>query len=147
MDFIVGLFVRSILKFKSGFLAKKELFRFPFGILFRALGGYPVDRSSKHNLVDQVVDIIKKQNHFVMAVTPEGTRKKVARWKTGFYHIALNANIPLVLSAIDYQKRNVSFSDPLYLTGDTSADAVLINNYYSTTHGKNRMAAQLVLND
>ncbi len=147
LDFIVGLFVRSILKFKSGFLAKKELFRFPFGILFRSLGGFPVDRSSKHNMVDQVVELINTQDRFVLAVTPEGTRKNVTKWKTGFYHIALKANIPLVLSAIDYTKRNVRFSEPFYLTGNASIDALFINNYFKDAQGKNHKVAPFVLND
>ena len=62
-DFIIGLLVRSVLNFKSGFLGKKELFRFPFGILFRKLGGYPVDRSVSSKVVEQVVELIKKEEH------------------------------------------------------------------------------------
>ena len=145
LDFFVGLFVRAILNFKCGFLGKQELFRFPFGILFRSLGGYPVDRKSSHKLVDQVVELVKQEKRFAIAVTPEGTRKQVTKWKTGFYYIALKANIPLVMASIDYGKRNVKFSEPVYLTGNAAADALVINNYFKDTKGRNHNAAPLVL--
>lgn len=144
-DFFIGLFVRSILKFKCGFLAKKELFDSPFGFLFKALGGDPVDRSNSHNLVEQVVELIKNKEYFVIAITPEGTRKLVEKWKTGFYYIALKANIPLVLASIDYEKKNVKFSEPILVTGDKASDASVINEFYKTAKGKNHDAAPLVL--
>ena len=143
-DFWVGLFVRSVLKFKSGYLAKTELFQFPFGALFRALGGFPVDRTGKQNVVDQVVELVNKEPRIVLAITPEGTRKNVTKWKTGFYYIALKANIPLVLCALDYRKRNVKFSEPVYLSGDGVADALTINQYYKNAKGKNRDVAPLI---
>ena len=145
IDFFVGLFVRAILKFNCGFLAKKELFNFPFGILFRALGGYPVDRKSSNKLVDQVVTIVKKEERFAVAIAPEGTRKPVKKWKTGFYYIALQANIPLVMASFDYERKNVKFSEPFYLTGITITDAKAINDYFKNTNGKNHNAAPLVL--
>lgn len=137
--------VRTILKFKCGYLAKKELFRFPFGFLFRALGGYPVDRKASQHLVHQVAALAKKEEHFTLAIAPEGTRKAVTKWKTGFYYIALQANIPLVLASVDYEKRNVKFSEPFYLTGNTTTDALQINNYFENAKGKNRMAAPFLL--
>ena len=144
-DFIIGLLVRSVLNFKSGFLGKKELFRFPFGILFRKLGGYPVDRSVSSKVVEQVVELIKKEEHFVLAIAPEGTRRQVTRWKTGFYHIALQAGIPLVMAALDYEKRMVTFAEPLYLTGNTTTDENAINDFFKNAKGKNHNAAPFLL--
>lgn len=118
---------------------------FPFGYLFRALGGYAVDRKAKHNLVEQVVEMIAKEKRFVLTITPEGTRKKVTKWKTGFYHIAHRANIPIVLAAIDYPKKNVKFSEPIFVTGNALEDVLLINNYFRDVAGKNRNTAVLIL--
>jgi 1-acyl-sn-glycerol-3-phosphate acyltransferase len=144
-DFIIGLFVRSILKFKSYYLAKSQLFKRPWGWLFRGLGGYPVDRNSSHNLVDQVVDLINKNNYFVLAITPEGTRKNVSRWKTGFYYIAQKSMVPLVFASIDYLKKEVEFNPPYYITGNRKEDETFVNKIYSTISGKNRKPAKFIL--
>ena len=144
-DFIIGLFVRRILKFKSYYLAKSQLFKRPWGWLFRNLGGYPVDRNSSHNVVDQVVDMINNNDYFVLAITPEGTRKKVARWKTGFYFIAKKLSVPIVLTSIDYLKKEVIFNQPYYISGNTTQDENFINNVYSTVMGKNRKPAKFIL--
>ncbi len=144
-DFIIGLFVRCILKFKSFYLAKSQLFKRPWGWLFRSLGGYPVDRKSSHNLVDQVVEMINKNDYFVLAITPEGTRKNVSRWKTGFYFIAKKSAVPLVLTSIDYIKKEVEFNPPYYLSGNIIEDENYINTIYSTVSGKNRKPAKFIL--
>ena len=135
-DFLIGLSVRSILKFKASYLAKKELFRWPFGWLFRKLGGYPVDRSKKTNLVDAVVDIFNQHEEFSIAITPEGTRKFVPEWKTGFYYIAVKANIPLVLASFDYKKKVVVIADPYFPTGDKLADEKAILDFFKGHEGR-----------
>ena len=144
-DFIIGLFVRRILKFRSSYLAKSQLFKWPFGTLFRKLGGYPVDRSGKRNMVDQVTELYNTHETFVLAITPEGTRKNVARWKTGFYYIASRAEIPLVLVSIDYKKKQVTFHDAYQLSGDVNTDTDYINSIYQNIEGKNRRAAPFIL--
>ncbi|REJ82543.1 MAG: acyltransferase [Bacteroidetes bacterium] len=145
-DFFVGLAVRSILKFPSRYLAKKELFIPPFGWIFRKLGGYPVDRSKSTNMVDDVVSIFKKEDSFILAITPEGTRKNVRRWKTGFYHIAVKAGIPIVLSGIDYKLKKVVFSKPMNPCGELEKDAVIIDKFFETFSGKNGNAAKVLGN-
>ncbi len=137
-DFFVGLAVRSIHGFDSKYLAKKELFKFPFGKLFRSLGGYPVDRTKHTNLVDAVVELFDSYEHFIVAVTPEGTRGYVPHWKTGFYHIALKANVPIVMSALDYENKKVIFSPPFFPTGNTEEDMKIIAQFYIDKKGKNK---------
>lgn len=136
-DFIVGLGVRTRLSMKARFLGKKELFMFPFGYFFRALGGYPVDRSGNKNMVERVVDIFNNHDSFMVAIAPEGTRKKVERLKSGFYHIAHQAGASLILSKIDYSTRTVTFSEPMVPTGNLSEDMKKIITYFSDAIGKN----------
>jgi len=129
-DFIIGVMVRGIVGFKSKFLGKKSLFRPPFGWLFRALGGYPVDRSQRLKLVDQVIEIFNKHEDFVIAVAPEGTRKNVHEWKTGFYYIAHGANIPIVRSRIDIRNKTVQFYEPFWTTGSIEMDMPQIKKVF-----------------
>jgi 1-acyl-sn-glycerol-3-phosphate acyltransferase len=130
-DFIIGVMVRGILGFNSRFLGKKSLFKPPFGWLFRWLGGYPVDRSKNSKLVDQIVEIFNAHEEFVIAIAPEGTRKNVNDWKTGFYYIAKSANIPIIRSKIDRAKKQVVFFEPFWTTGDIHADLPKIKEVYA----------------
>jgi 1-acyl-sn-glycerol-3-phosphate acyltransferase len=137
MDFPVGLAYRSIMRIGSAhYLAKKELFDGPFGFLFRWLGGIPVDRFSKHNAVDQVVAILDKHTDMMIALSPEGTRKKVDRLRTGFYYIAKNAGIPIVMVGFDFLNRRVLVSDAFYTTDDPKADFDRILKFFSPIQGK-----------
>jgi 1-acyl-sn-glycerol-3-phosphate acyltransferase len=137
MDFPVGLAYRSIMRIGSAhYLAKKELFDGPFGFLFRWLGGIPVDRSSKHNLVDQVADILSKHSDMMIAISPEGTRKKVDRLRTGFYYIAKKAGVPIVMVGFDFLNRRVLVSDALHTTDDPKADFDRILTFFTPIQGK-----------
>ncbi len=93
-DFYIGVLLRSVLHVKTNFIAKKELFIFPFGMFFKALGGIPIDRSKNKNKVDVIANLFNKNDEFRITLSPEGTRKKVTNWRTGFYHIAKKANVP-----------------------------------------------------
>lgn len=130
--------------FKSNFLGKKELFRFPFGGLFRALGGYPVDRGRSEKRVDQISSIIRKADYFVIAIAPEGTRKGALRWKTGFYQIACKAEIPIVFVSLDYNTKQITFHEPFTPTGDFVADSIKIEPLFRDVRGKNRGISPLV---
>lgn len=143
-DFPLGVAVRSIMGFKSNFLGKKELFAPPFGWIFKRLGGFPVDRSRSSHLVDEVAEIIKREDHFVIAVAPEGTRKNVLKWKTGFYHIAVKAGIPIVMAGMDYSRKTVFWSAPFHPSGDLAADAIIMQDFFKTIVGKNRMTAPVL---
>ena len=136
-DFPIGLLVRSKLKIPANFVGKSSLFKPPHGWIFRLLGGYPIDRSKRHNAVEQIVQLFQSNDTFVLAITPEGTRKKVDQLKTGFYYIALNAGVPLVRVAIDFGTKTVSFSDPYYPTGDYEKDLPEFLSFYKGARGYN----------
>lgn len=136
-DFVIGIAFRSSLHIKDArFLGKAELFRPPFGFIFRKLGGVPVERSKNQNLVEEVSSLFGQHDSFRLVLSPEGTRKKVDRLKTGFYHIAKNAGVPIIMASLDYAKKQVSFSDPFYPTSDEAADFRLIHQHYAIVQGK-----------
>jgi 1-acyl-sn-glycerol-3-phosphate acyltransferase len=143
-DFMLGLAVRSIQRIPANFLGKIELFRPPHGWIFRWLGGYAVDRKSSTHLVDQIVSIAKKEERFIVAIAPEGTRSKVDKWKTGFYHIALGAGIPIVMAGVDYPSKTLTWSPPFMPTGSLEEDAPKIDAFFDGKKGKNRFAATVL---
>ena len=139
LDFFVGMLVRSIIPEikKAKYLGKKELFRPPFGWIFSALGGYPVDRSRHSNLVDAIVEIFNSKEEFIIALAPEGTRKYVGKLKTGFYYIAKNAGIPVIMVGFDYAKKEVKISGPFYTGEDFEEDMKFITTFFKAISGKN----------
>lgn len=136
-DFMIALFARSITRVNSRYMAKESLFRPPLGWLFKALGGYPVDRSKSTRLVDKVISIFEKEEHFIVALAPEGTRKKVKEWKSGFYYIAFGAGVPIVMTAFDYSRKEFCISSPLYPSGNYESDRVTVRQFYADKKGKN----------
>ena len=137
-DFPVGVAARSILRIqKAQFLGKSQLFKPPFGWFFRALGGHPVERTTSHDMVDQVVKIFNRHDEFVLALAPEGTRKKVDKVRTGFYYIAKGAQVPIVPVGFDFQKKLIVVSEPQYSTNDADADMEKILSFYRTIKGRN----------
>lgn len=136
-DFVVGLAVRSKLKlYHLNFLGKAELFKGRFGFFFRRLGGFPVDRFSNNNVVDQVAEQFKIRDQFLLALSPEGTRKKVDKLRTGFYHIALKAGVPIVLAGLDFGRKEISFSEPFLPTGNMEEDFKKIIHFFADKEGK-----------
>ncbi len=135
-DFIVGLAARSILRIKTRYLGKKELFRFPFGFLFRYLGGYPVDRSKSGNMVEEVAKIFDRHDEFSICIAPEGTRSKAEKLKTGFYHIASRLNIPILMVGFDYPSREIRIHEPFLPSGNIEADMPKIMEFFRSITGK-----------
>ena len=135
-DFYIGLFARGIIGLEMHYVAKKELFRFPFGWYFRWMGGAPLDRSGNLNKVDAIVNVFNDRTVFRMAIAPEGTRKKVDELKTGFYFIALNAKVPIIPVAFDYGKKIVSLGDPFYPTGNIDEDLKMLATHFIGVKGK-----------
>ncbi|NJN26778.1 MAG: acyltransferase [Cyclobacteriaceae bacterium] len=121
-DFIIGVLARGVVGFDSKFLGKHSLFKPSFGWVFRKLGGYPVDRTKKGKLVDQVVALYRNHSRFVVSLAPEGTRKSVSEWKTGFYFIALKAGIPIVPVKMDRIHKKVVFYAPYWPSGQIEKD-------------------------
>ena len=135
-DFYIGLFARGIIGLEMHYVAKKELFKFPFGFYFQWMGGAPLDRNSRQNTVEAIAEIFKKKAIFRLAIAPEGTRKKVSNWKTGFYYIALKAEVPIVPVAFDYSKKEVILHDAFYPTGDIQNDFLSLKNNYKGVVGR-----------
>lgn len=136
-DFIIGVAVRSAYRFSYvKFLGKQELFKPPFGFLFRWLGGTPVDRSNNNNLVDAVVQKFNDSESLVIALSPEGTRKKVEKLRTGFYHIARQAGVPIMMVGFDFKNHKVIFDEPFMTTENEAADFERITNFYRPIEGK-----------
>lgn len=136
-DFIIGVALRSIYKiYDAKFLGKAELFKPPFGFIFRWLGGTPVYRDSKQNLVEQVVAKFNATEHFKIALSPEGTRKKVEQLKTGFYYIAKQANVPIVMVGFDFEKKEAICSNPFYVSNNEAEDFKKIIEFFAPIKGK-----------
>ncbi|HKK40307.1 MAG TPA: 1-acyl-sn-glycerol-3-phosphate acyltransferase [Cryomorphaceae bacterium] len=130
IDFFVGVAARKLLHINVKYLAKKELFKFPFRGLFLGLGGYPVDRSKKNSLVDQVVGFFHNPKDFALCVTPEGTRKKTKSWKTGFYVMAQKAQVPIVMCGFDYALKQVIISESFEPSGNMNEDLDHMHGFF-----------------
>lgn len=135
-DFPLGLMARSMARISANYLAKRSLFKPPFGWFFRVTGGYPVDRSKNTHLTDQVVHYFRTVPHFSIAITPEGTRKRVETWKTGFWRIAKQADVPLILTSFDYGRKEVTLSSPFIVGDDMEADIAALRAYFAPIQGK-----------
>jgi 1-acyl-sn-glycerol-3-phosphate acyltransferase len=136
-DFVVGVVARSILRLHHvKFLGKKELFKWPYGFIFRWLGGYPVDRKRHSNLVETVVQLFNSKESFAIALAPEGTRKKVDQIKTGFYHIALQTGIPIIQVGFDFSEKTIKIQPPFYPTGHKEEDMEHIMRFFQSVKGK-----------
>ena len=136
MDFILAVLVRHFLKEPIHFLGKKELFNPLTNKLFRALGGMPVDRSAKNNTVAQAVAYFEQKKVFRLALAPEGTRKKVKEFKSGFYHIAQNAQVPIFPVAFDFENKKMVFHSLFYTTGNREKDILQIEAIFEGVKGR-----------
>ncbi len=136
-DFLVGLGARAELNFDPKYAAKKELFSWPIGWLFKKLGGYPVERTVNNNFVQSVVDIFNKEEKFILTITPEGTRKKNNNWKTGFYFIAKQAKVPIVPVGFDFSSKRVVFHEPIMTNQPVEELVLYLKQWFSQFNGKN----------
>ena len=128
-DAPIALLANLALKANSSWLGKHSLFWWPLGTLLRALGGIPIRRDSKEDLVSQVVEVFNHRSQFVLGLAPEGTRGKVDKWKSGFYYIALNAKVPIQPVAFDYASRSLVFGPVVYPTGAIDVDIAQIREF------------------
>ena len=136
-DFYLGLFTRGITEIDMSYVAKKELFDSFLGFYFRYMGGEPLDRTGGKNKVEAIAEIFKKREIFRLAVLPEGTRKKVTESKTGFYYIALKANVPIIPVAFNFGKKAVQIGKPFMPTGNLENDLKILENHFEGVLGKN----------
>ena len=137
MDFPIAILSRMSSGTMVNFVGKNSLFKGPFGFFFKALGGTPVDRTKSNNLVDAIVQIFNDKEEFRLGLSPEGTRKKVDKWKTGFYYIAKGANVPIVMATLDFENKKIKISEPYYTTSNKDKDFEAFHAFYKDVKGKN----------
>ena len=135
-DFILGKMYTVVAGLKTSFLIKKEAFAFPVGPVLRALGGVPVDRATNKRLAEQLVTQFETREQFILIITPEGTRKKVKRWKRGFHYIASEAKVPVVLAFIDYKTRSLGIGPQFDISDDYQKDMLRIKEFYKGMQGR-----------
>ena len=135
-DFFIGRCYAYIIGIHPQYLIKSELFLPVLGTLLKWNGGIPVYRKAKHNVVEQVVEMINKSTAINIGIAPEGTRKRVEKWKTGFYHIAVKANVPILLLKMDYEKKEIGIMCDFMPCGDFEKDMLFIQEQYKGVKGK-----------
>ena len=135
-DFYIGVLLRAVIGIKTNFVGKKSLFKWPYGWFFRMLGGAPVERKSNENQVQSIARLFQDRDVFRMTLAPEGTRKKVDQWRTGFYYIAKEARVPIIMFTLDYGKKENRFSEPFYPTDNKDADFEFMHAFYRGVVGK-----------
>lgn len=135
-DFYIGILLRAVVGLKTNFIGKKELFIFPLGWFFRIFGGAPINRQSNENKVEAIAKLFDEHDEFRMTLAPEGTRKKVTTWRTGFYFIAKQANVPIIMFTLDFENKQNKVSELFYPTDDINADFEYMHNFYKDVKGK-----------
>lgn len=123
---------------KLRWMGKASLTRGPFGWLIKALGCVPIDRSQSNDVVRVMAEAFGASERMLLAIPPEGTRSAVREWKSGFYHIAVAADVPILMTVLDYGTRRISLAAVLYPSGDYEADLALIRAHYANAKGKRR---------
>lgn len=135
-DFYYGIAAALALGIKVHWIGKHSLFRWPIAGLLKWLGGLPVDRALSRGLVEQMAEIFEKNDAYLLGVAPEGTRKKVTKWKTGFYYIANRARVPIVLVYLDYARREIGIGPLLMPTGEPERELAQIARFYETVRAR-----------
>jgi 1-acyl-sn-glycerol-3-phosphate acyltransferase len=135
-DLPLMLAIAAVLGVRPAWLGKRELFRWPVGRLMRALGGLPVDRAARQNLVQQAVDRLGSVDRLHLVIPPSGTRSRATHWKSGFYHIARGGRVPIVCAFLDYRRRVGGIGPVLMPSGDVAGDMTRIRAFYADIAGK-----------
>jgi len=142
-DFVLGMGAWLTMKLKVRFVIKKEWIRFPFKKLMIRAGALPIDRNVRNSLgekkgsVDAIVELFAEHDVLRLIITPEGTRSRVVKWKTGFYHVALKANVPIALGFMNYTNKTSGIDKIIYPSGDFKKDMKEMMDYYKGIQGKN----------
>jgi len=137
-DGVWGLLVKVAIGAEIAFMGKRELFRGPLGWLLRKLGGIPIERSAAHGVVEQMVLRFADAERLWLGIAPEGTRQRVAKWKTGFWHIARDARVPIFPIAFDYATRSIVLGPLLEPSDDLDGDLATLREWYLPFRGKYR---------
>jgi 1-acyl-sn-glycerol-3-phosphate acyltransferase len=137
-DFPVGLLARYALRLDASWLGKHTLFRPPFGWIMRRWGGIAVDRSASHDVVAQTTRQFSSRPRVFLVIAPEGTRKQVSRWKTGFWHIARGAGVPILPIAFDWGSRVIRILPAFTPRENVDDDVMELQSKYAGIHGRTR---------
>jgi 1-acyl-sn-glycerol-3-phosphate acyltransferase len=135
-DAIVLLIAARIFKLKLAWFVKASWFRFPMGPIMRGLGGVPIDRAARHGVVEQAIERFRTSERLALAVPPEGTRGRAPHWKSGFYHIARGAKVPIVLGFIDYGRKVAGLGPAFTPTGDLVRDFEVFRDFYGKVQAR-----------
>lgn len=141
-DFIYGIGAIKQMNLNIRFTIKKEWIRFPFKKLMHKLGALPIDRTknpdgTRKGTVDAIARLFETHQELFLLIPPEGTRSRVEKWRTGFYHVAMKANVPIAIGFMDYKKRECGIDKIIYPTGNFKEDMKDVMRYYATMTGKN----------
>lgn len=135
-DFMYTMIGLTSMGIKFNWVAKHTLFFWPLGVVFRMIGGIPVNRKSGTSFLKKSIDLYREREEFIMAIAPEGTRGKTEFWKTGFYTVAKKAKVPVVMGYIDYQNKQLGVSGVLHPSGDLEQDMHILADFYKDKRGK-----------
>jgi 1-acyl-sn-glycerol-3-phosphate acyltransferase len=135
-DFIYAMAIFRMSKLNVRYLIKKEMNFFPLSILLKNTGAIPVERNKKQKLTDQIIEKFNQCEELLVTVPAEGTRKRVEKWKSGFYYAALGANVPILPGYLDYKKKEGGFGLPIYPTGNVEEDLLKLKNFFAEKTGK-----------
>lgn len=143
-DFPLGILAAKALKLEVRWIGKHTIFRWPFGYFFRAMGGTPVHRGKKADLIKQIAELFSQTDELAMALAPEGTRSKTDHWKTGFWHIAKAANVPIAMAYLDFGRKQVGLGGTFYPGDSIKKDFEQIRAFYKDRRGKNPANESLI---
>ena len=135
-DFVIGLLFYKSIGLAPHILMKKSWFFFPFNYILKAMGAVPVDRTKHTSLTDQMKVEFEQRSHFQLTIAPEGTRKKNSKWKTGFYYIAWEAHVPILLGYLDYAKKIIGVIENFIPSGNAQIDIEIIKQKYKNIVGR-----------
>ncbi|WP_169751189.1 lysophospholipid acyltransferase family protein [Wenzhouxiangella marina] len=135
-DFVVGILAAWGIGLKVHWIGKSSLFDSPLGPLFRFWGGIPVDRSQRGGMIEQMAERFAGTDDFILAIAPEGTRSHTDHWKSGFWHIARAAQVPVVMAFIDYRRKQIGLGDSFLPGEDIETDFEQIRAFYADKRGR-----------
>lgn len=135
-DFPLMIAMAFMMRFEIFWMGKDTLFKGPAGPIMRWFGGLPIDRKKDNNVVQQSIDAFHERERLIIVVPPEGTRSRVSEWKSGFYHIARGANVPIGLSFLDFSRKIGGFGPTFHPTGNVEEDIAEIKSFYKNIKGK-----------
>jgi len=144
LGLILGFASGVLRRWPYGFMMKHTAFRWPVAGLMRAIGGLPIDRSRPHDLVTQMADELRGRERFLLVITPEGTRKRTEYWKSGFYHIAAAAGVPIIPITFDYPRRECRIGEPIHPSGNLDHDLAAIRRFFQDATAKRPEKAGLI---